>query len=255
VIQHLLSLLPREPQTVTMVLALVGSLLGLGLWLAGARFSRSMLTLGAVALGTAIGMRLPLWCGWSIDGMGPAVGGAVILGVSAYVLHRYWVGFWLGLVLAVWTSLAVWSALGSEGRWNCPDYKSSQTLPHYVMALWRSMPDALQKYLAICGLSAIVLGMVATVLWPRISLVLLWSAAGMSLVITTVATALSRLEPSVLARLPRETFLQLTVLVLLVMGGAALQWRTIPAGPDADGKQIPGAGSKKSSPGKSKAAD
>jgi hypothetical protein len=242
-----------------MVLALVGSLGGLGLWLAGARFSRGMLTLGAVALGTGIGMRLPLWCGWSIDGMGPGVGCAVILGVSAYALHRYWVGFWLGLVLAFWTSLAVWSALGSRGQWECPAYKSSQTLPHYVGDVWQSMPDELQKYLAICGLSAVVAGMVSTVFWPRISLVLLWSAAGISLLIAATATALSRLEPSALRYLPRENFLQATALVMLVMGGAALQWRGIPAGPGGGGKGKSGAGGnsggKKSSPGKGKVAD
>ncbi len=110
--QHLITLLPRQPGTVTLIVALMGCLCGLALWIAGARFSRSMLTLAAVALGTAIGMKLPLWCNWSIDPMAPAVAGAIVLGVSAYALHRLWVGAWLGGVLTLWSVLVLWARAG-----------------------------------------------------------------------------------------------------------------------------------------------
>src|SRR5206468_9593604 len=72
--------------------ALVGSAAGFVLWLAGSRFSRSLVTLLAVTVGAVLGMHLPGWFDWPIEGMGLAVGGAMVLGLSGFLLHNTWVG-------------------------------------------------------------------------------------------------------------------------------------------------------------------
>src|SRR5678815_5388750 len=101
-LQQLLPLLPKEAGTGALMIAITGALIGLGMWLIGARFSRPMVTLAAVAIGAVIGMRMPQWFNWTINGMGPAVGAAIVFGVSGFVGHRLWIGMGLGLVMAWW---------------------------------------------------------------------------------------------------------------------------------------------------------
>lgn len=226
--EQLLSLLPSEPGTIALVVASVGSLLGAALWLSGARFSRFVLTLTAVALGAAVGMKLPKWCGWSIDGMGPAVGGAVILGVSAFVAHRFWVGIWLGIVLAGWTALVIWTTARRGAGWHWPNYHAAPSLPAYLAQVWRTLPDQVKQYLSIAAPAAMACGIAAATLWPRMAMVLLYSAAGVSLLVATGATALSRLDPAALRHVPPQLIAQLAVLAGLVILGAALQWRMTP---------------------------
>lgn len=226
--EQLLSLLPSEPGTIALVVASVGSLLGAGLWLCGARFSRFILTLVAVALGAAIGMKLPAWCGWSVDGMGPAVGGAVILGVSAFAAQRFWVGVWLGVILAGWTALVIWTTCRHGADWHWPNVHAGRSLPAYLGEVWRTLPDQMRQYLACASCAAMACGIAAATLWPRFAMVLMWSAAGVSLLIATGATALSRLDPAALRHVPRQTIAQLAVLGGLVILGAALQWQITP---------------------------
>lgn len=68
-------LLGRSPQW-----AIAGAAIGVLLWAAGGAFSRYLTTLVAVAIGTTIGMRLPSWLGWQIDGMGTGVAGGAAAG-------------------------------------------------------------------------------------------------------------------------------------------------------------------------------
>ena len=248
--QHLITLLPRQPGTITLIAAMVGSLMGLALWIAGARLSRSMLTLAAVAMGTALGMKLPLWFHWQIEPMAPAVGGAIVLGASAYVFHRIWVGAWLGVLLSAWTALVLWATRASQfpGRW--PQYHPAQTLPQYLANVWQNVPAATQQWLGFSAAAAMVVGISAALLWPRVGIALLWSAAGISLLLPAATTALSRIDPEVLGHVPVRTSDQLALLAGLVGVGAIFQWRTSPSiesakggsqGKAADGKKENGA--------------
>jgi hypothetical protein len=226
--QHLTMLLPRQPGTITLIAALMGSLMGLSLWIAGARFSRSILTLAAVALGTSIGMRLPQWAHWQVEPMAPAVGGAIGLGVSAYVLHKIWVGVWLGVLLGIWTALVLWATRGAAFHWRWPEYDPAQTLPQYLATLWQNVPEAMQQCLGISAAAAMLVGISAALLWPRVGIALLWSAAGLSVLLPAAVTALGRIDPQVLIHVPRRTSDQLALLAGLVGLGAIFQWRTNP---------------------------
>jgi hypothetical protein len=223
-----MTLLPHKPGTITMIVALVGSLIGLAMWITGARFSRSILTLAAVAMGTSIGMKLPLWCKWQIDPMAPAVAGAIVLGVSAYAFHRVWVGAWLGAVLSVWAALVLWATRGAAFHWRWPQYDSAQTLPQYFSTLWQNVPDQMQQCLGFSAAAAMLVGISAAILWPRIGIALLWSAAGVSVLLPAAVTALAQLDPQVLRHVPRQTTDQLALLAGIVGLGAVFQWRTNP---------------------------
>jgi hypothetical protein len=122
-IKLLLPLLPPAPAHPALAVCLAGAALGAALWLTAGRWSRSIITLCTVALGAYVGVRLPEWFGWSIDGMGTCFGGAMLLGFTGYVLHRFWVGVGLGSVLACWAALADWMIQGS-GHWSWPAWNS-----------------------------------------------------------------------------------------------------------------------------------
>jgi hypothetical protein len=235
VFQQLLTLLPHELSTLTLIAASAGSIVAAALWLAGARYSRFILTLTAVALGTGIGMKLPDWCGWNVDNMGPAVGGAVILGVSAFALHRLWVGLWLGLVLSAWTALGIWAAVGHGANWNWPAHSDGQKLPQYLSDLWGTLPAEMRKYLPWFAAVAMVSGISTALAWPRVGMAFMWSAAGLSMLIALGATALTRISPAALSHLPRPMISQLVMLIGLVALGAILQWRLMPRQAQASG--------------------
>ena len=100
-LQEIIAMLPqaigRLPAAVLLGIGAGGAVLGF----AGARFSRPFLTLSLVAGGTLLGLNLPKWLDWGIDPMGPAFAAAIVLGLSGYLLSRWWEGMLLGAVLAL----------------------------------------------------------------------------------------------------------------------------------------------------------
>ena len=240
--QQLWALLPKEPGNVTLILAVLGSIAGAALWLTGSRYSIYVLVLTAVSLGTVIGMKLPLWCGWSVDEMGPAVGGAVILGVSAYAIHRFWVGLWLGLALAGWVALVLWNIATPRHGFAWPAV-GDQTLPMYLGTVWSKLPGSMQHGLPWFGGAALLAGLLTAMVWPKVGLVTMWSVVGVSMFVATATIALIRLSPGAVNHLPRQTTSQAAILGAVVFVGALLQWHWMPQGGGS------GAGSK--SPAKS----
>jgi hypothetical protein len=242
VFQHLILLLPHKADSLTMIVAVVGSFVGLSLYVTGARFSRSILTLAAVAMGTSIGLRMPMWCKWQIDPMATAVAGAIVLGVSAYAFHRVWVGAWLGAVLSVWAALVLWASRGAAFHWRWPQYDPSQNLPQYFSNLWQNVPDTMQQCLGFSAAAAMLVGISAALLWPRAGIALLWSAAGVSVLLPAAATALAQIDPQLFRHIPRQTPDQLAIFAGIVGIGAIFQWRTNPvtggasAGSEKSGK-------------------
>src|SRR4051812_5264697 len=119
-IEKLLNLVPDD-LTIPFWLMWTSIGAGLVLWAIGAKLSRSLFTLGFVAIGCLVGRRLPGIFSWQIDGMATAVGGAVVMGVLGYSMHRIWVAMFLGLTLATWGALAVWVLRGSSDPFAWPE--------------------------------------------------------------------------------------------------------------------------------------
>jgi len=218
--------LPENLSSLALGLAMAGVLIGLGLWLAGAKISRWLLTLTLVALGAWVGLRLPRWFGWSIDGMGPAVGLSVVLGVSGYILHRLWVGVGLGLVLALWTVWAMWFALDVDQRLSWPaEMPVDATLPMLLGAIWSGVPDTLSRLLPFAAGAALMSGFAMTILYPRVALVLMHSLSGVTLVVMLGLLLIQTGDSSWLQRLPTEVWAQATLLGGMTLLGALVQCR------------------------------
>ena len=223
-IQALLPLLPSQMGHAALAFAGVGAIGGVMLWLAGARFSRYLTTLAAVAIGTMVGIGLPRWFGWNIDHMATAVGGAIVLGSSGYAMHRMWVGIWLGVVLATWAALGTWIVLAADQAWDWPA-TAGVTVPAYAKQVWDALPpDVVHALPIVCG-AAFLIGAIPAIIWPRAGRAFLYSALGATLAAGMGTAVINMEQPQWLAKVPPKMSVQVMALMLLVLMGAGLQWQ------------------------------
>lgn len=236
VVQELVYILPQDAGTMGLIVAAAGSLTGAAIWLMGARFSRTIITLLTVLLGASIGLHLPQWFGWQISGAGPAVGIALLLGVTGYVLHGMWVGIGLGTVLASWAAMACWMALRHGVAWTWPEYPKGATVAWYLAEIWHSMPPDVTRILPYACGTALVSGLASAIIWPKTSLIVGWSMAGATLLLGMGVAAADYSRPNLLAHVPPQPWAQLGALALVVFIGALIQWKLGPKPLASDGK-------------------
>ncbi len=228
-VQELMPLLPKEVGTLALAIAMSGTLVGAGLWLVGSRFSRSLITLVLVSIGAWIGLLLPGWVAWKIDGWAPAVGLALVLGASGFFLHRFWVGVGLGVVLAAWAALGVWIVCRGADAGALPRYAIGTKTMDYMKDLWASLPVDVRKFLPFACGATMLTGLIASLRWPRFGVVMLYSSAGVSLVIAMGLSAMSYARPQWVGALPAKGSSQAMTVLAMVAFGALLQWRIGPS--------------------------
>jgi hypothetical protein len=227
-VQELVNLLPRDAGGLGLGVAIVGSLVGMVIWLLGSRLSRPIVTLGTVTIGALIGQRLPTWCGWNISGAGPAVGAALILGVTGYALHGMWVGIGLGTVLASWAAMACWIIFRHGANLTWPPIAADTTLANFCKTVWQQLPADVWRVLPYACATALVSGIAIAIIWPRFSLILGWSMAGATLLAGMGVAAVDFGKPDLLNHVQQPMWAQATVLGSLVALGAIVQWKLGP---------------------------
>ena len=238
-IQRLLVLLPQQISSLSLMIAIAGAALGAILWLGGSRFSRTLMTLISVSTGGLIGLQFPKWFSIGLEGWATAVLGALILGISGYLLHKLWVGMGLGAVLAFWAALGTFVVCADPKGWNWPASPAGATVHRQLVDVWNSLTPEARKLLPFSACAALLSGICASMLWPRVGSVLLYSAAGVSLMAGLGVTVLNSTKREWLKVIPSQTSSQVIILICLVAFGAILQWRSIsartPAPPAGEG--------------------
>jgi hypothetical protein len=210
--------------------AFAGTAAGAVLWLAGSRFSRSLVTLLAVSLGAVIGVHLPGWFGWSVDAMGVAFVGALVLGLTGYLLHTTWIGMTLSLVLALWAGVAAWLTVGGGEQLNWPSVNPSAGVEVVLSDVWKSLPGELPKVMPLAIGLALAGGVAITLLSPKLGRVLTYAMVGLSMLVVMGVTAMRMSRPDWLVMLPRSFPTQAAILVGMVVVGVLIQWRLTPVG-------------------------
>jgi len=238
-LQTWLALLPRDATMTTVIVSVIIALAGAGLWLAGGKYARQIVTVTCVALGTFVGINLPQWCGWSIDGMGPAIAGALLLGIAGYALTRWCIGVGMGLCLACWACAAVWTLQGGVHGWKWPNI-SWTNLPQWTAAVWRQVPDDASRWFPYAAVAAIAIGLLAVRYWPRQASAVAWSMGGLTMLLAMGLASMKFSAPKALTFLPRDAWAQAAILGLLLLAGTYSQWRLMPGG-----SSKPASGSKK----------
>jgi len=225
---QLTALLPSELLRLSAGATVMCAIAGIALWLVGARFSRYLITLAAVAVGTVIGMRLPAWMGWQIDGMGTAVAGAIVVGVCGFLLQRTWVGLLLGIMMALWGGLAVWVMLDGKVQWDWHAVEWSSQPVQLLKNVWQTFPPNLSHAVPIAMMTGFGAGTLLAVFWPKLSKVLAFSLMGVTVAMPMGLMATRDVHPQWLKALPATTAAQAGILAGLVLLGAAIQWRNTP---------------------------
>lgn len=221
--------------------AFAGTAVGAILWLAGSRFSRSLVTLLAVSLGATLGRHLPAWFGWSVDPMGVAFVGALVLGLTGYLLHTTWIGLSLSLVLALWVAVAAWLTVGGGAPPQWPAVDASAGIEAALAGVWHTLPGDLPRVMPFALGAALVGGVTITVLSPKLGRVLTYTLVGLSMLLVMGVSAMRMSRPDWLVTLPRSFPTQAAILLGMVLAGVLIQWRLTPvgrvraAGGDADG--------------------
>ena len=220
--------LHEAPATVA-YLALAGALVGLVLWLVGARFSRPIITLTLVALGAWVGIRFPRWTLIPISPWATCIGLALMLGVLGWILHRAWVGVGLSLILACWVAVGVWTVYGSiDNVPQKPQIVSLQDTINYYARVWASLPIEFRRVGPFfCGV-AIVSGLTVAILWTRLAGFALYSLLGVSLAVSMSLIFMEISWPHMMDLLPQRSSTQIAMLLFLVLIGTLVQWRLAP---------------------------
>jgi hypothetical protein len=168
---------------------------------------------------------LPTWFDWPIDPMGPGVGMALFLGLTAYATHRFYAGAALGVVIAAWATLAAFTFLG-HGLWHPPTY--GQGFPKYLNDAWATLPGDMRRWLPYLAAASLLVGLTVGVLWPKLGSMLLWSATGATMIFCTISIALFHFSPQALQHLPRRLGTQFACLGVAVVVGSVVQWWVTP---------------------------
>lgn len=236
-VQSLISLLPTHASAQVLMLCIASAIAGAAVWLAGGRFGRSIITLCAVASGTWIGLQLPRWMGWGIDEMATAICGALVLGVAGFVLHRFWIAAGLGLFLAAWGAAVVFFLRGGmTSHWSWP---AATTVPQYLLAIWKKLPDDARLFLPpVCG-TAMLSGLVAYRVWPRPATAVMWSLVGLTLLVGWGMASIRFAHPATLRALPTDYRIEAAVLTGMLAIGVVAQWQLMPAPPPKPAKKKP----------------
>ncbi len=225
-VQQLIAWLPDQIGAAAVLIAICGAIIGATLWLAGAKFSTTLIGLATTSFGAAAGMAMPRYFGWSINGAAPAIAMAIVMGVSGFVLHRIWVGIGLGAVLAAWAALTSWASLCGDRQFVWPKYLATDNAVTYAHSIWAILPADVAHVLPYaCGV-AMLTGLVVTIFWPRLAIATAWSLAGVSMLVGLGAAAMEFSRPQWVNDIPREPSSQVLGLIALVAVGAAAQWRT-----------------------------
>jgi hypothetical protein len=228
-LQSFVQWLPDQVGGAALAVAMAGALVGAVLWISGARFSRTIIGLIAVAIGAVVGMKLPAWMGLGIGGEGPAVLLALLLGVIGYLMHRLWIGVALGIVLASWAFLATWVLLNGSANFNWPAAHTTGNIPDYLVLCWHALPVRIAGVLPIvCG-GAMMFGLLITLCWPGFAIAAAWSAAGASLLAGLGSVAMEMGRPQWMKIMPQTPATQFLALIALVLTGVAAQWRSAQA--------------------------
>jgi hypothetical protein len=220
-IQNLLPLFRWRLNPTGLTIAALSAALGLALWLTGAKFSRQLLALTGTIAGGVIGYLSPHWFDWAIDPWAVAVLGALILGIAGFMAHVYLAGLGLGLILAIWGALTAISVIGLPKFWDWPIFPANNDLLPFVGIIRASVPDHLVIMLFYAAGVGAVIGPAVGLMWPRLAVVLFWSLIGLTFLLLPALWA----GQSYVHHLPPQPASQATILIMLILAGAGMQWR------------------------------
>lgn len=227
-LQHLTPRAADALANPSFMLALAGTLIGFGLWATGARYSRGMITLLAVAVGGILGGHLPAWRGWDVNPMGTVIVCTLAVGFAGYLLHTTCVGVFLSLLLALSASAAVWAVWGQGATWQMPVVEWASSPDLIADTFWKSLPAHLNRSVPIAFAIGFGAGVVLMVARPKVGTALAYSLIGTPLLIAFGLPLLQTLRPQWYEAIPTAAPARWVLAAAVVALGTLVQWLLLP---------------------------
>ena len=227
-VQEFLPFLPAALTTPQTLCAIGGVIVGVFLWLTGSAWSRALVTLMAVTIGGLLGLYVPRWQIWPVNEMGTCVLGAVLFGLSAFVIERLWVGIVLAIVLAAWATFGTWMvARPANFVWQeRADWEVQNFLPpQYARDIFFRMPAEVQNLLPYAAGTAALCGLGLALLFPRAGRVTCMSVLGVTTMFLCGLALVSAHRAGWLTYVPAPPISQAATLAGLVLVGMLAQWQ------------------------------
>lgn len=235
-LQEMLSLLPpgvvKLPWWQPAAVAGMGALLGL----VGARYSRRLVALAAVAGGTFLGLHAPSWFALKMDGIGAAFCTAIAVGVIGFLLHRVFIGLLQATLFGSLAGFGTWITRAGTTPWQIPRIDLNQSAPAILSVLRDSLPAQLHTALPVAIAIGWGLGIILAFFWPRFSQVTFFSLFGMTIMTVAGALALGQVRPDLLARVPTDPKIQLALFAGIVLLAMTIQRLLLPRNKRAAGR-------------------
>jgi hypothetical protein len=228
-LREAISLMPDVVARCPLGTAVAFCALGAVLWVVGGRASRSILALVAVAGGSVVGVHLPEWYGWHVEGMAIAVGAAVVLGSAVLFMHRTCLALLLGVGMMIWAALGTWIFLGpADATWDWRAAHWDGDMVQYLRQLWQTLPPNMARVFPAACFAGFATGVTIEVFFPKLGKVLAHSLTGVTLVALMGGVAARSARPHWLNALPGSNPAQGLALIGLVILGALIQWQITP---------------------------
>jgi len=212
-----------RPPMVLLAIAGAGAVLAL----TGARYSRAIVTLTAVGAGAFLGLHLPAWMGWKLDAIGSAFCGAIVLGLSGFVLHRAWLGILLASLLSTYCGAITWIVRGAT-TWKLPQWDNSQDSVAMLQALWRSLPGNLNPSLPIAIFAGLAAGLLLAIYLPRFTRIAFYTLLGGGALSIAGGLALQKQWPQSYQELTSDLPLELSAILIFALFSMGIQWLLLP---------------------------
>jgi hypothetical protein len=224
--QELLPLLPSNATTGEVVVMALTALVGAILWIMGSRVSRTFVTLIAVGAGGALGVYLPRQLDWDVNTMATAVGGVLVLGLSAFLMHRWWMRAMFAALLAFLAALGTWLIMHGTTPLAWPYATASPR--EFCDAFWTGLPEDIRHVLPIaCGAATLAAAVLMT-FFGRIARILHYSLLGTTLVLAMLLWAIQVRKIEWPTFLPGRTDAQIVLVLGMVALGMVVQWQLLP---------------------------
>ncbi|HEX8520921.1 MAG TPA: hypothetical protein VF669_01610 [Tepidisphaeraceae bacterium] len=220
-LQEWLALLPHDGGTAWLAIAGILVVAGFALWLAGARCTRMLITLVAVALGGVLGMIGPRLLNWDVNTATTSLSMAMGCGALGFVLTRAFVGVGLVLALALWTSMGVWNLKNEGVRLVMP--AGCENARDFCGAMWTGLPEPVRAHLPLAAGAAAIVAVSLTILAPRLAAALLFSLTGVTFCCAGFLWILALRHTDWPGFLPAQASMQALMIMGTVCLGALVQ--------------------------------
>lgn len=185
--EQLINNMPPDPSGVVITLVVaVGVGLGALTALLGALHSRPTMSLLMLCIGAILGHMLPVWMSWHINRSAAITAGAIVFGLSGFILHRFCVAMVLGFLVAIVAAFILYDQTQPIDKAPSAEVKLQSSLAGSFIDTWDGATPKFRKAAPWVGISAFAIAGVLALALPKFGMAVLYSLGGTLLTLFSI---------------------------------------------------------------------